>query len=824
MFFKRSLNIFIYSLFLVFIFFFQWSTAFCQPSGIDSLLSLLKTDRHDTSKITHLNNLCSEYRLIGKYDSAFNMGMAALDIGKKILANGGNPKELNETKSGIAASYNNLGIVTKEQGNYSEALDYYFSSLKIYEEMNDKKGSASVLGNLGGVYRNQGDFPKALDCYYKAIKINEELGDKSGLSDNYLRIGIVYENQGDYPKALNNYFDALKVYEELVNKPRIALALGNIGVAYSSQNNYPKALEYYLKALEIDEELGNKSGIARHFGNIGIIYKEQCSLPIQRGDSTVTKETFTKSLEYFFKALKLSEEIGYKQMQAATLGNIGALYMDNGGQIPEYFNKDESYNKALEYCFRALKIYEEMGDMRSISINLGSIGSLYTKQKKYELAEKYLMKSLLLSDSIGTLFYKKIQLQFLSELYEKTNRHQLSLEYFKKAMILKDTLYNQEKEKDITRKEMNYEFEKKEAATQAEHDKQLALSEAEKKKQQIIILSVVAGLFLVALILIIVVRSLRITQRQKSVIEKQKEIVDEQRKTVEEKNSEISRKNKELTDSINYAQRIQSAILTSEQYLSDMFLPHGQTASHFILYKPKDIVAGDFYWAFKTQSGKAIWVTADCTGHGVPGAFMSMIGNSLLNEIVVEKKIYEPDEILNYLREGIIKALGQGIGQDEKRKDGMDAAVCVWDRTISGGNGEGSGGGNNKGILKFSGANNCLWVVRNTLSQPGSEHSEVIELKPDSQPVGQHVVMNPFTKRELYLHTGDALYMFTDGYCDQFGGPKGKKFKYKPFKELLVSIQQKTMPEQKIILDKTICDWSKELEQVDDICVFGVRI
>lgn len=314
------------------------------------------------------------------------------------------------------------------------------------------------------------------------------------------------------------------------------------------------------------------------------------------------------------------------------------------------------------------------------------------------------------------------------------------------------------------------------------------------------------------------------------VTERTAEVV-KQKEKIESQNHQLEHKNKEITDSINYARRIQEAILPGEGYLKKMFSPTvpafrgennkvtGREASggvsHFVLFKPKDIVSGDFFWTYHTPDNKLIWAAVDCTGHGVPGAFMSMIGNSLLNEIVVENKINNPDEILNNLREAVIKALRQ-TGEAGKQKDGMDIALCVLDRAVPGGDRAGNGEAKSAGILQFSGANNPLWLIRG---------KELITHKPDKQPIGYYSEqMKPFTKQEILLQEGDLLYTFTDGYEDQFGGPKKKKFRAKQFRELLLSIRTKPMDEQKEILDTAIINWMGTEEQIDDICVFGVRV
>ncbi len=362
-----------------------------------------------------------------------------------------------------------------------------------------------------------------------------------GKANAYNNLGNVDREQGNYPKALDYFFKALKIDEELHNKEGMAKRLGNIGNVYKDQGDPAKALDYDFRALKMAEEVGDKNGIAADLGNIGIVYFNQ-------GD-------YSKALDYYFKALKIKEEIGNKYGIANTLGNIGSAYSDQADKLTANHSpqKDSLKQKALDYFFKALKMDEELGDQNGIEINLGNIGSLYTDINKYAEAEKYLLDALKLEKEIGDLNDERQIEEVLTNLYTKTNRDQLALEHYKKAMALKDTLFNEEKNKEITRKEMNYEFEKKAAAAAAAAEKQQAVAEAEKRKQQVILYSVIGGLLVVLLFAGFVFRSLRITRKQKLIIEDQKKHVEE--------------KQKEILDSIHYARRIQTALLPTEKYV-----------------------------------------------------------------------------------------------------------------------------------------------------------------------------------------------------------------------------------------------------------------
>jgi serine phosphatase RsbU (regulator of sigma subunit) len=271
---------------------------------------------------------------------------------------------------------------------------------------------------------------------------------------------------------------------------------------------------------------------------------------------------------------------------------------------------------------------------------------------------------------------------------------------------------------------------------------------------------------------------------------------------VEERTNEINlqkkiieQKNRGMVESIRYAKRIQEAILPEKQELLAYF------PESFILYEPKDIVSGDFYWTIE-RNNFIFYSIADCTGHGVPGGFMSMLAVSLMNEIIIEKGMDEPADILDLLRVKIILALKQ-TGAVGENKDGMDMILCRFDKTSK--------------SLTYAAANNPLWIVRN---------NELMVYPADKQPVGVSIVesTSSFTQHTIQLEKGDIIYAITDGYADQFGGPKGKKFSYKRLKELLLSISSKTMAEQHNILASTLHEWKADLEQVDDVTLAGIKI
>lgn len=477
-----------------------------QGSQIDSLLALLRKDKQDTTQVDCLNKVSREYIRINEYDSSIVFATAALKLSGQL-----NPPY----KKGIVTAYNLLGNIHREQSNFPLALDFFFKALKIDEETGDKSGMAKRLGNIGIVYKEEADYPKALDYYFKALKIKEVLGDENGIATQLGNLGIVYVNLGDYAKALDYYFKALKIDEKLGNKAGVARHLGNIGIVYRIQTHYLQSLECYEKALKIKEELGNKYEIASTLSNIGIVYDEQAEdLP----DPARRSEFNAKALTYYLKALKLAEEIGYKQLEANTLGNIGSLYVET-----------RKYGDAYIYLYRALAVSDGIGARDNVKSWYQLLSSLYEKS------------SVNLPDSIGGRMLTRDQMR-VRALY-----------YHKRYIAVRDMLFSEENKKQLVRKEMNFEFEKKEAATRAEQDKKDAVALAETKKHKIILFLVSFVLLLVAVAAIMIFRSLRITRKQKKLIERQKEFVEE--------------KQKEILDSIYYARRIQTALITNEVYI-----------------------------------------------------------------------------------------------------------------------------------------------------------------------------------------------------------------------------------------------------------------
>ncbi len=493
---------------------------FAEGTNLDSLLNELKIAKEDTNKVNILNSLSWELRN-SEPDKAMNYGKQALKIALKLAKSPDYAKGMSG-KEGIANSYNNIGFVHSGQGNYEKAIMYYQKSLKIKEELSDspnealaqsgKRGMGISYNNIGTVHLYQGNYDKAIKYYQKYLKICEETGDKKGIGIAYHNIGNVHIYQGSYEKAIMYYQKSLKICEELGDKIGMGLSLVNIGTVHKDQGNYEKAIMYYQKSLKLCEELGDKRGMGICFGNIGNVHFGQGN--------------YEKAILYYQKYLKLCEELGDKRGMGMSFVYIGNVYYEQGSSDSSKILAAYMYDKAMEYYQKSLKISEELGDKQEIALILGNIAELNNKQENFHKAIKFAEKSLNISREIGALLREMEAYEHLSTAYEGLNYTGKALEYYKLYTDAKDSLFNEEKNKQITEIETKYETEKKEKEIEILNkdkqillqDKKLQVLELSKKQKKIvkqriiIILGFIIFLFF-SLLLIIYFRTKEIKKR-----------------------------------------------------------------------------------------------------------------------------------------------------------------------------------------------------------------------------------------------------------------------------------------------------------------------
>jgi tetratricopeptide (TPR) repeat protein len=654
---------------------------------------------------------------------------------------------------------NILNALSREliRNNLDSAANVYAkNALDISEKIDFIKGKATVYRLKGFISEDQSNYAEALKNHLQSLEMAEEINDKEQISYAYTNIGNIYLTQGNYPEALKYQLQSLKIDEKAGNKMGMGITYGNIGLIYYYQGNYAEALKNQQQSLEMNKASGNKNGIAMAYGNAGIAYQ--------------ALKNYSAALESQLQSFRMAEEIGDKGGQANTLANIASIYSDEG-----------NYQKALENSLLSLKTAKEIGDNRTIGFVYVNAGNMFVKQKKYAEAIEYLDSALSIAKETGIKEIAVHAYTGLTKADSANGNYVKAFTDYKMYVLYQDSLKNEENTKKLVSEQMTYEFDKKQAEEKAEQDKKDAIAKSDKRKQEIITASIGLGLLLVLIFSGLLFSRFRVTQKQKRIIEEQKAIVEE--------------KNKDILDSITYAKRLQDAILPPLGVIKK-YLPES-----FVLYKPKDIVAGDFYWMEQTESALFI-AAADCTGHGVPGAMVSVVCSNALNRTVKEFHITETGKILDKVRELVIETFEKS---ESEVKDGMDISLAAISRQSSA-----------DGIeIQWSGAYNPLWYMQN---------NELKELTADKQPIGKQENPKPFKTHVVDLQTGDMLYLFTDGYADQFGGPKGKKFKYKQLQEKLLTISSLDMDKQKAILDETIETWKSDIEQTDDVCIIGIKV
>ncbi len=646
-------------------------------------------------------------------------------------------------------------------------IDSLRNALKVSQADTNR---VNIQNTLGKQYIYISEFPRADSFANEAIKLSEKLNFKKGIAKGYSAIGIVYYYQGDLAKALEYYFKSLKIAEEIGDKTLMLSNIGNVGIVYSNQGDYPKALEYYFKALKMAEESKDKNKIANDLGYIGVVYKNQ--------------KDYKKAVEFYNKALDMAREVNNRHLIITNVGNLGNIYTN-----------EKEYDKAIDYYKQALEMAKEDGDKSSVSTNMGNIGSVLIEQKKLKEAEDYLLKAYAIAKETGDIVNVKECEHNLSELYYREGKWKESLDLYKKYIVNRDSIYNEDNTKNTVRAEMNYNFDKKKAEEKAEQEKKDLLTKKELEWQKFVRNVFIGGFALLLILAFFIYRGSRQKQKAYNIIAKQKEEVELQKQIIEEKNHEI-------TSSINYAKRIQTAILVTREEIEKSL------KEYLILFKPKDIVSGDFYY-YAEKDDKIIIAAVDCTGHGVPGAFMSMIGNDALNEIIINKGITKPGEILTRLHDSVRRALKQDTSKMETT-DGMDIALCTLSLPVS----------ETDGVkIEYSGAMRNFYYV-----SKGSVKLE--EIKANKQSIGGVVSAEKkyFTNHTVQLYKGDTFYIFSDGFADQFGGPNGKKFMMKRLKNLIISVQGKNLNEQEQTMEATLEEWKRNEEQIDDILVIGVKI
>jgi serine phosphatase RsbU (regulator of sigma subunit) len=715
--------------------------------AIDSLYRCLSAEKSDTGKVMIMYRISHELQN-SDIDKSYEVAIKALDESKRL-----------KFRRGEGNAMVQLGNVEQIKGNFEAASEYYNNALAILQKINDKKGEAICYNNLGIIAQSRSDFDEAASLYKRSLGISRALAADRGTATSLFCLGSLMENRAQFDSALICYHEAIGISEKLGDKKLMAFGKVSIGNIKYRMGDIREFFNYTTEALAIYEETDNYYGVLK-----------TC---LSLGETSKLVDSLDLALFYFREALK--DAVSFKSLNdiAYVTKSIAEIYFYQGREDSAIIN----YN-------RAAGLYRQTGSSENQALTQIAFAAALNSRKEYNSALKLLKESMVLADQCQSPAALTDVSMELAKTYSYLGNFESAFYHMNRYSEIRDSLMSAEKQKQILELQTKYETEKKE-------QENLIL----KKDQKLLRTtrnSLIVGALMLGLIILVVMNSLWIKKRDNRILKEQKEEIRQQKEIVELQKTSI-------TDSIHYARRIQSAMLPPSDAV------HSSLPDSFILYLPRDIVSGDFYWIRQISESKILLCAADCTGHGVPGAFMSMLGMSLLTDIVntfedqIGTSAYTPADILNELRIRIKSSLRQ-TGKDGETRDGMDVSLCLLDTA--------------SGILQYSGANNSVYIVSD---------GNLTELKATRNPIGIYPAEVSFTNQEQTLLPGSVFYMFSDGYADQIGAD-GKKFMSRNFKKLLSEISLDTVSCIREKLHMTHLDWRKDEEQMDDILVIGVRV
>jgi serine phosphatase RsbU (regulator of sigma subunit) len=763
---------YIFFLIIIFVFVAGTKQSIAQYKQIDSLKILIGTSSSDSTKIELYKKICEKCEAKDK----LNYGTEGLKFTEDVEAK----KTKNISRKFIVSQklffWEIIGLYHSDKKDWLNYLRSIDKIISLYQLSQDTMNTENYIVQKASIMREFGQTNKSFDLLISRLQLYEKQKNWSYIAYYQREIAEYYMYFNKYDKALPYIKNSLKIYEDKKYISEVVNVLDRLAEAYDFTGHKDSVLMCLYKSINLLQSI--KETQPQDYSSI---YWRMTSIytDLKQNDSALT---------YLQKRLQLAE-----------------LYKDTTKFIvvfrdyASFFRHNKDYKKAIEYGRKALDLSIKQNNEIYVMWLSAELARTYFKIKNYIEALNYFYKA----EGIAKKRKDNLQLEnvykYLCDVYSEMKDYKNALQYHIKSEAIKDTIKTQYNSEEIEKKIMLADFEKSEAIKQEKQSKKDAIEVEEKKKQRIILLIVTGFLLLVALLAGLIFKNLRQTKKQKLIIEQKEKETQSQKHLVEEKH-------KEITDSINYAERIQRSFLATKELLDD------NLKDYFIFFKPKDIVSGDFYWCAKLSNGNFALATADSTGHGVPGAIMS-----LLNVTSLEKAIEHytnPADILNHTRQTIIERLKKD-GSEEGGKDGMDCSLLVFNF--------------NNRQLHIAAANNPVWIFRSNSPFEGGVRRtgdvELIEIKPDKMPVGKSDKQDQsFNTHTLELQKGDTIYTLTDGFPDQFGGPNGKKFMSKKLKELLLANVHLPIDQQKELLDSTFKNWVGDLEQVDDVTVIGIRI
>ncbi|MGB0522484.1 MAG: tetratricopeptide repeat protein [Flammeovirgaceae bacterium] len=675
--------------------------------------------------------------------------------------------------------------------NPDSAIHYGQQQLELAQTLRYRRGTGRAYGNLGRAHFIKGDFSNALELYDKGLHVRAMMGDRKGVATFLSNMAIIYRNQGNYKKALDNYLLALRVHDELKNKRGQGNTLNNLGVIYKELGDFKEALTNYQKALAIYEEIKFLRGQGDALNNIGNIHN------------------FRKEYEL---ALKTFEQSLLVQRKRKNTHGMADVYINMSQAHASLAN----FEQALAFADSAYTLYASISNKKGIAEVQQSMAKYYMTKYNFPRAVSYSREAYQTAHEIGAAAIEKEAAAVLAKAHQHMGDYKESLHYFNRFSQLKDSLQNMELRKQLSQMRHQYDMDLK----------NLEIASLEKGHQidRIIQYAFFGGMVLFLFIAYLFYNRFQMKSKanqllraKNSEILLQKEEIEAQRDNIEWQNQQISTQKDELEtqanllaatnlkiekayshiqDSIRYAKRIQQAIVGKQEHIVQHF------KEAFILFLPKDVVSGDFYWFHQHTNKPHIkyLVCADCTGHGVPGAMMTAIGNTLLNKIIKVNEVDSPAEVLTQLDQQIQITLRQS--DEQAQQDGMDMTIIKVDEEQQ--------------VVTCAGAKNPIVLVRD---------NEIRVIKGAKFSVGGVPIKRAkaFTETQIQLQADDTIYLYSDGFQDQFGGAKNSKYLSKRFRNLLLETNHLAIDAQKEILHQELENWKGEHEQTDDVLLMGLR-
>ncbi len=662
---------------------------------------------------------------------------------------------VSENNSNLVNSYINLAREISS-GDINSSIYLGRKALSIAVKSGNKSSIADCLNNLGIFYYMKSIHDSALYYFDQAIEIIKKIPDERQLISAYNNIIPVCIESNQYKEALNYGFLALEIGEKYNDYPGIASSLNNLGTTCYSTGDYTGALTYYFRSLNLIENTGDKQQISSILNKIGLVYFER---GIREGQAY-----FDSSLFYHKLTLKYRKEINAEQDMAESYINMGNI-----------FSEKKNFDRALYYYRLGKTIYDRTGNYNGLAILFHNIARMHIKNNEQQLAINNYLNSIEIAAKTNNPELLKVNYYSIAEAYASKQDFKNAYEYNSKYNILADSINSLKSNKRISEISTNYESQKKENII-LKQDTEIKLSEL-RRSRTILYISLII-IIAISVLVVILIKSMKNLKKTTQLL------VDQ--------NFLITQKSDIITDNLNYAKIIQTALLPSHNDFKKLF------RESFILFMPKDIIGGDFIW-YKIIDNIKIFALIDCTGHGVSAALMSVIGNTLLNKIIVEDGRTEPADIL-YKLDAALKPLLVKEAENSCIMDGMDIALCSIKNDI----------------LTFSGSFMPICVISN---------GNVNVYKGTRYLIGGNIFENKcsFSNETVRLNKGDHIYLFSDGYYDQFGGEAFRPLKFKNFENLLISNHHLSMDKQKQFFQKYIIDWIADYEQLDDITLLGIK-